>query len=567
MSALFHLVEAATALSRLGETNLSPSSAYRASCLSTSSLPQVSATSLVEDNTLAFKASESIEITILRKNHLQALRAAAADGGVSLMTTPSEEEASILCAAAVQAGLVNQPPPAAPVAPLTTAPTATLRNTQQVLTELKSSATATITTPLCTEPRVNVVSSDASTASSREKFPLRLHSVLADPTVRDVVSWLPHGRSFVVLRPDVFANYVLPRYFAPEVSNSVASPTATQSVLKYPSFTRKLNRWGFRQVSRGPDAGAFCHDLFQRDDPGLCRDMFCQKSRKISYDSSRASDDMTSVCSGSTMGTGNGSGNKSISPFDNNTHSVNGKRLYSSTVTVSTAGNNNNSSNDNAISVSNRSLPVSNRSLPFKKRKSNNNLKTMSMNDIPSVISHGYQKMANVSSSMTSMTESDLLSDNGSISSGGNSCTANSLFAPSLLVPKGSNAPPSFPSTEVLVMKAALARHIQEQQYALVIASLLENSRLAIEEAGIAMDKQVAQSTSHHGPIPVEPVFASPVLVEKRIPAAVAPTHAKSLMSSVSSEDAAKAELFKAFMQAMNQPSSPVNATSSASSS
>jgi hypothetical protein len=22
------------------------------------------------------------------------------------------------------------------------------------------------------------------------------------------------------------------------------------------------NRWGFRQISRGPDASAFCHDLF-----------------------------------------------------------------------------------------------------------------------------------------------------------------------------------------------------------------------------------------------------------------------------------------------------------------
>jgi hypothetical protein len=145
----------------------------------------------------------------LRENHFQALCAAAASAGRSTTMTPVDATAAL---AALQAGLMNNP---APLIANSATPT-TLLNTQQVLSELKSSIAAAMTSlPL---NHVNVVASDASTASSRDIFPSRLHSVLADPTVRDIVTWLPHGKSFVVLRPDVFVNQVLPRYFAAEGS-------------------------------------------------------------------------------------------------------------------------------------------------------------------------------------------------------------------------------------------------------------------------------------------------------------------------------------------------------------
>jgi len=107
-------------------------------------------------------------------------------------------------------------------------------------------------------------------AVSREIFPQRLMSILSDASVSDVISWLPHGRSFVIIRPDCLAERVLSKYFASDPRSST----------KYPSFTRKLNRWGFRQATRGPDTGAFQHLLFRRDQPELCLDMVCQKSRK-----------------------------------------------------------------------------------------------------------------------------------------------------------------------------------------------------------------------------------------------------------------------------------------------
>jgi hypothetical protein len=95
--------------------------------------------------------------------------------------------------------------------------------------------------------------------------------ILSDPSVSDVISWLPHGRAFVIIRPDCLSERVLTKYFA---------STDPRSSTKYPSFTRKLNRWGFRQATRGPDMGAFHHPLFRRDQPDLCLDMVCQKSRK-----------------------------------------------------------------------------------------------------------------------------------------------------------------------------------------------------------------------------------------------------------------------------------------------
>jgi hypothetical protein len=36
---------------------------------------------------------------------------------------------------------------------------------------------------------------------------------------------------------------------------------------------------GFRQVTRGPDTGAFCHPLFLKSNPDLCLQMVCQRSR------------------------------------------------------------------------------------------------------------------------------------------------------------------------------------------------------------------------------------------------------------------------------------------------
>ncbi len=70
--------------------------------------------------------------------------------------------------------------------------------------------------------------------NTKEIFPERLMTILNDESLTDIISWLPHGRSFVIIRPDVFTEKVLPKYLP---------PLDSRASTKYPSFTRKLNRW------------------------------------------------------------------------------------------------------------------------------------------------------------------------------------------------------------------------------------------------------------------------------------------------------------------------------------
>jgi len=120
-----------------------------------------------------------------------------------------------------------------------------------------------VTTEASTETTTELTSNPAK---KKEIFPQKLMEILSNANDNDseIISWLPHGQSFVIIRPDLFCEQVLPRY-------SVST--------KYPSFTRKLNRWGFRQAIRGSDTGAFHHPFFRRDQPELCANMVCQKSR------------------------------------------------------------------------------------------------------------------------------------------------------------------------------------------------------------------------------------------------------------------------------------------------
>jgi hypothetical protein len=111
----------------------------------------------------------------------------------------------------------------------------------------------------------------------REIFPQRLMRMLSDHSIVDIITWLPHGRSFVIIQAENLADKILPKYF-PE--SAATSKKSISTACKYPSFTRKLNRWGFRQVTRGPDAGAFHHKFFCRDEPSLCLQMICQRSRR-----------------------------------------------------------------------------------------------------------------------------------------------------------------------------------------------------------------------------------------------------------------------------------------------
>ena len=95
-------------------------------------------------------------------------------------------------------------------------------------------------------------------------FPEKLMNMLdresnLNPTV---VSWLSHGRAFIVYKPKIFTNDIMAGYFR-------------QS--KLTSFQRQLNLYGFRRITQGADAGAYYHELFLRGRPKLCMRMTRQK--------------------------------------------------------------------------------------------------------------------------------------------------------------------------------------------------------------------------------------------------------------------------------------------------
>jgi len=93
-------------------------------------------------------------------------------------------------------------------------------------------------------------------------FPEKLMEVLDRGDMDNIITWLPHGRAFIVRHAQQLREIVLPRFFK-------------QS--KFMSFTRQLNLWGFKRITKGTDAGAYYHELFLRGRPRLSMLMRRQK--------------------------------------------------------------------------------------------------------------------------------------------------------------------------------------------------------------------------------------------------------------------------------------------------
>jgi len=112
-------------------------------------------------------------------------------------------------------------------------------------------------------------------AASEAPFTVKLHRILSNPEYSHIICWLPHGRSWRVLQPKVFAQKIIPLHFR---HNRISS------------FMRQVNGWGFRRISQGVDVNSYYHEYFLRGSPHLCLKMRRLGKNKVAK-SSEVSDE------------------------------------------------------------------------------------------------------------------------------------------------------------------------------------------------------------------------------------------------------------------------------------
>jgi hypothetical protein len=103
---------------------------------------------------------------------------------------------------------------------------------------------------------------------SSSNFMDDLFHLLLDSSNDHVISWLPDGKAFKIIKQVQFVQTILPAYTSLKPS--------------YTSFWRMLDQHGFQQISMGPDKGAFSHPLFLRDDHSLFKNKTAYQLKKAS---------------------------------------------------------------------------------------------------------------------------------------------------------------------------------------------------------------------------------------------------------------------------------------------
>ena len=114
-------------------------------------------------------------------------------------------------------------------------------------------ASAPLLPPATLNPTIAV-----SPILSTKNFPETLYDIISVVDYSHIIAWLPHGRAFFIHDRQRFASEILTRFF---------------DGAKFTSFTRRLKRWNYARVPRGPEMGAYYNPNFKRDQPDLVRKM------------------------------------------------------------------------------------------------------------------------------------------------------------------------------------------------------------------------------------------------------------------------------------------------------
>lgn len=117
-------------------------------------------------------------------------------------------------------------------------------------------------------------------------FPVKLQIILKVTEIlgqQHIISWLPHGRSFMIHRPREFEEKIMGEFF---------------KQTKLSSFKRQLNLYDFNRVTRGTDCGSYYHEMFLRGKPLLAKRMIRRKIKGTKNFTSSSSNAMVSSNTG-----------------------------------------------------------------------------------------------------------------------------------------------------------------------------------------------------------------------------------------------------------------------------
>lgn len=128
---------------------------------------------------------------------------------------------------------------------LTTKPSAYAANDESTETKSQNS------TP-------NASSPEAKKRLKLDSFPSILHRMLSEEDLSEIITWLPHGHSWIITSKSRLVEEVIPKFFNHN---------------NFKSFLRQVNGWGFIRINKGLDEGSYYHKSFLRGKPLLAKDI------------------------------------------------------------------------------------------------------------------------------------------------------------------------------------------------------------------------------------------------------------------------------------------------------